>query len=245
MKASPGRAYLKDPEATWWQHLSTLVVRYTALVTNGKDPKARQYIHNTVMKKLDGLENPEFSKEHFGSKTDPQEIEEWKTQLATLEYCDEDDLHHISATTMEWTHKAMARAAGRARKRYLDWAKQAWKESPGKLRRMVTDPKAPRLEDKQPQRTVGDPSTVMNHSADTWRSIWASDSYNAKQITSAYEKAMRLAKEDPLSPIEPQHMQTIAGTANPKKARGVDNTGPIDIQRLPEKGIQELADIYN
>ncbi|CAK0903402.1 unnamed protein product, partial [Prorocentrum cordatum] len=178
-----GRAEgVQDPEATWWQHLSTLVVRYTALVTNGKDPKARQYIHKTVMKKLDDLENPEFPKEHFGSKTDPQEIEEWKAQLATLEYCDEDDLHRISATTMEWTHKAMARAAGRARKRYLDWAKQAWKESPGKLRRMVTDPKAPRLEDKQPQRTVGDPSTVMNHSADTWRSIWASDSYNAKQI---------------------------------------------------------------
>ncbi|CAK0804842.1 unnamed protein product, partial [Prorocentrum cordatum] len=211
MKASPGRAYLKDPEATWWQHLSTLAARYTALVTNGKDPKARQRIQ-TVMKKLDDLENPEFSKEHFGRKTDPQEIEEWKTQLATLERCDEDDLHHISATNMEWTHKAMARAAGRARKRHLDRAKQAWKESPGKLHRMVTDPKAPRLEDKQPQKTVGDPSTVMNHSADTWRSIWASGSYNAKQITSAYEKAMRLAKEDPLSPIEPQHIQAIAGT---------------------------------
>ncbi|CAK0821200.1 unnamed protein product, partial [Prorocentrum cordatum] len=207
MKASPGRAYLKDPEATWWQHLSTLVARYTALVTNGKGPEARQHIHKTVMKKLDDPENPEFPKEHFGSKTDPPEIEEWKAQLATLEYCYEGDLHRISAAAMEWTHKAMARAAGRARKRYLDWAKQAWKESPGKPRRMVADPKAPRLEDKQPQRTVGDPSAVMNHSADTWRSIWASDSYNAKQITSAYEKAMRLAKEDPLSPIEPQHVQ--------------------------------------
>ncbi|CAK0791275.1 unnamed protein product, partial [Prorocentrum cordatum] len=220
MKASPGRAYLKDPEATWWQHLSTLVARYTALVTNGKDPKARQHIPKTVMKKLDDLENPEFSKELFGRKTDPQEIEEWKTQLVTLEYCDVADLHRLSATTMEWSHKAMARAAGRARKRYLDWAKQAWKDSPGKLHRMVTDPKAPRLEDKQPQRTVGDPSTLMNHSADTWRSIWASDSYNAKQIISAYEKAMRLAKEDPLPLIEPQHIQAIVGTANPKKARG-------------------------
>eukprot|EP00959_Pyramimonas_sp_CCMP1952_P347690 7283027-Pyramimonas_sp.AAC.1 len=172
MKASPGRAYLKDPEATWCQHLSTLVVRYSALVTNGKDPEARQHIHRTVMKKLDDLENPEFFKELFGSKTDPQEIQEWKTQLVNLEYCDVADLHHVSATTMEWSHKAMARATGRARKRYLDWAKQAWKDSPGKLHRMVTDPEAPRLEDKQPQRTVGDPSTLMNHFADTWRSIW-------------------------------------------------------------------------
>ncbi|CAK0848477.1 unnamed protein product, partial [Prorocentrum cordatum] len=219
MKASPGRAYLKDPEATWWQHLSTLVARYTALVTNGK--------------------------EHFGRKTDPKGIEEWKTQLVTLEHCGVADLHRICAATMEWTHKAMARAAGRARKRHLDWAKQAWKDSPGKLHRMVTDPKAPRLEDKQPQRTVGDPSTLMNHSADTWRSIWASDSYSAKRIISACEKAMRLAKEHPLLLIEPQHIQAIVGTANPRKARGVDNIGPINIHRLPEKGIQELAEIYN
>eukprot|EP00959_Pyramimonas_sp_CCMP1952_P355836 7452386-Pyramimonas_sp.AAC.1 len=68
------------------------------------------------MKKLDDPENPEFPKEHFGSKTDPPEIEEWKAQLATLEYCYEGDLHRISAAAMEWTHKAMARAAGRARK---------------------------------------------------------------------------------------------------------------------------------
>ncbi|CAK0893103.1 unnamed protein product [Prorocentrum cordatum] len=204
MKASPGRAYLKDPEATCWQHLSTLVARYTALVTNGKGPKARQHIHKT---------------EHFGRITDPQEIEEWKTQLVTLEYCDVADLHRISATTMEWTHKAMARAAGRARKRYLDWAKQAWKDSPVKLHRMVTDHKTPRLEGKQPQRTVGDPSTLMNRSAGTWRSTWASDSYNAKQIISACEKAMRLAKEDHLPLIEPQHIQAIVGTANPKKVQ--------------------------
>eukprot|EP00959_Pyramimonas_sp_CCMP1952_P376897 7894289-Pyramimonas_sp.AAC.1 len=68
------------------------------------------------MKKLDDRENPEFSKELFYRKTDPQEIEEWKTQLVTLEYCDVADRHRVSATTTEWTHKVMARAAGRARK---------------------------------------------------------------------------------------------------------------------------------
>eukprot|EP00959_Pyramimonas_sp_CCMP1952_P304891 6381330-Pyramimonas_sp.AAC.1 len=55
------------------------------------------------MKKLDDLENPEFSKEPFGNKTDPQETGEWKAQLVNLEYCDAADLHRVSATTIEWT----------------------------------------------------------------------------------------------------------------------------------------------
>eukprot|EP00959_Pyramimonas_sp_CCMP1952_P409082 8573087-Pyramimonas_sp.AAC.1 len=84
MRASPGRAYLKDPQATLWQHFSTLILRFTALVKNAKDPKARQQIHRVILDELDDLDNPEAENNHFGTKADPKEIDEWGAQISTL-----------------------------------------------------------------------------------------------------------------------------------------------------------------
>ncbi|CAK0884917.1 unnamed protein product, partial [Prorocentrum cordatum] len=211
------------------ERASTLILRYTALVKNAKDPKARQQIHGTILSKLDDLDNPEAQRNHSGTKTDPKEIDEWKTHISTLEFCDEGDLQYLCATAAVWTHTAMARAAGRARKRYPEWAKLAWKDPPSKLHRTVADPKMHRLDDKMARTTVGDPYLVMSKAADTWRDIWKSDRYNEEQIIDAHERAIMLAKEDPLPIIEPQHIQAVIGVANPMKSRGVDNTGPIDI----------------
>eukprot|EP00959_Pyramimonas_sp_CCMP1952_P161245 3371833-Pyramimonas_sp.AAC.1 len=59
----------------------------------------------------------------------------------------------------------MARAAGRARKRYLDWAKQEWKEAPGKLPSTVADPRMQRLETARGCAADGAPSLAVDAAA--------------------------------------------------------------------------------
>eukprot|EP00959_Pyramimonas_sp_CCMP1952_P306185 6407873-Pyramimonas_sp.AAC.1 len=108
-------------------------------------------------------------KKYFGPKVDPAEAEEWKLQVASQDFCDEHDLDHTCATTQRWQHGATARAAGKARKRHLDWAKRTWKESPGKLHRSVKDPSPPKLETKLHGATFADPRTVMTTAANAWR----------------------------------------------------------------------------
>eukprot|EP00959_Pyramimonas_sp_CCMP1952_P188104 3933457-Pyramimonas_sp.AAC.1 len=65
------------------------------------------------------------------------EVGGWKLQVASLDFCDEGGLRRTCATAERWTNGAIAGAAGRARKRYLDWARRAWKGPPGKLHRAV------------------------------------------------------------------------------------------------------------
>ncbi|CAK0850274.1 unnamed protein product, partial [Prorocentrum cordatum] len=211
MKATPGRAYLMDPEAGWWQHSSTLLIRYTALATNDKDTRTQGQLRRTT-----------------GSMVDPTEANEWKLQVA-LDFCDEGDLHRICATTDRWTNIAMARAAGRSRKRYLDWAKRAWKEPPCTLHRIAAGPSPSKFEAKVKVVTVGSPCTVMNNAAGVWRQIWTTSACDEKQIIQS----------------DLEHVYAAASVADPEKARGGDDIGPLDIQRLPPRGIEKLAAVYN
>ncbi|CAK0825119.1 unnamed protein product, partial [Prorocentrum cordatum] len=175
MKATPGRTYLKDPEAGWWQHFSTLLIRYTGQLRKGTQAKLNQ------------LDSNDSHQDHSGSQVDPMEVDERMRQAASLDFCDEGGLHHFCAATERWANSAMARAAGRARKRYLDGAKRAWKEPPGKLHRIAVGPSPPKFEAKLNGVTVGDPYTVMNRAADVWRQIWTTSSArDEKQIIQAY-----------------------------------------------------------
>ncbi|CAK0897293.1 unnamed protein product, partial [Prorocentrum cordatum] len=233
--------------ATLWlvAAFGALMQRYTALVKNGKGVKARELIARRAQAMLIQIGSDDDRKKYFGPKGDPTEAEGWKLQVASLDFCDEHDLGLICATTQRWQHGAAARAAGRARMRYLDWAKRAWTDPPGKLRAIVKDPSPPKLETELHGVTFADPYTVMNRAASVWRQIWNTSSYDDHQIMQAYLEAMRRAREGPIPCIEPQRIYAVVSVADPKKARGVDNIGPLGIQRLPSNGINQLAQLYN
>ena len=76
MKATPGRNYLKDPDAGWWQHFSTLLIRYASLVMNDKDTDAQHELRKHIQAKLIQLDSDEFHRDHFGPNTDPEEVNE-------------------------------------------------------------------------------------------------------------------------------------------------------------------------
>eukprot|EP00959_Pyramimonas_sp_CCMP1952_P454658 9470248-Pyramimonas_sp.AAC.1 len=58
-------------------------------------------------------------------------------------------------------------------------------------------------------------------------------------------EAMRGARGGPLPCVEPRRIYAVASVADPKKARGVDNMGPLGMQRLPPDGVIQLAQLYN
>ncbi|CAK0848684.1 unnamed protein product, partial [Prorocentrum cordatum] len=213
MMATPGRAHRHDPVASWWQNFGALPQSYAALAKNGRDVKERESIARRAQAMLIQVGRNDDHKKYFGPKGDPTEAEERKLQVAPLDFCDEHDLDHICAITQRGQHGATARAAGRARKRCLDWAKRAWKEPPGKLHRAAKDPGPPKLETKLHGVTFADPYTVMNGAGSAWRQIWTTNSHGEHQIMQAYLEAMRRARGGPLPCIEPQHIYVVVRVA--------------------------------
>ena len=105
--------------------------------------------------------------------------------MTMLESCDGDDLFHLCATTLLWAHRAMGRAAARSRKRFLDGAKTAWKEFPGKLHRAVNEPSPPKLEVVSRCTSKAPPALVMGTAATTWSDIWSAPDYDEGELYQA------------------------------------------------------------
>eukprot|EP00959_Pyramimonas_sp_CCMP1952_P127960 2676102-Pyramimonas_sp.AAC.1 len=66
-KATPVRTCLKDPEAGWWKHISTPIIRYTALVINDKGIRVQGKLRKSIQAKLSQLDSDDFHWGHFGS----------------------------------------------------------------------------------------------------------------------------------------------------------------------------------
>ncbi|CAK0812298.1 unnamed protein product, partial [Prorocentrum cordatum] len=179
MKSTPGRAHLKDPEAAWWPHSSSLIARYTPLAKNAKDVQAKRQRRRIIAAKLDQHDSPNFHAGHFGTEVGPTEVDEWMLHIAPLGFCDEGDLRRTCAATQRWAGRAVARAVGRVARGTSTWLMAGGMEGhPGEA-----DPSGQKLEAKLNGSAVGDPCAVMNWAASSWRQARTANARDERQTT--------------------------------------------------------------
>eukprot|EP00959_Pyramimonas_sp_CCMP1952_P087564 1832243-Pyramimonas_sp.AAC.1 len=165
--------------------------------------------------------------------------------MRTLQTLPDEDVIPIIEISERYQGRAIGQALTKSRKAYQSWAIKMWKEAPRHLHNMVKDPRPETVEKIQQGSSVADPDQIMSNRADEWEKHWADPSVTPDQLLDGIHMVMGRAWQQPLAPLQLQQLDRLPPAISATKAKGIDNIGPLEVQRLPTEGRQEMIDLLN
>eukprot|EP00959_Pyramimonas_sp_CCMP1952_P290324 6072405-Pyramimonas_sp.AAC.1 len=85
----------------------------------------------------------------------------------------------------------------------------------------------------------------MDRRADYWENVWSDSGADPKSILDGLKYVAEQAKREDVHPLELEHLDHLLAKQNPKKSRGIDNLGPLEVQRLLEPGRRQMLEVLN
>ena len=135
------------------------------------------------------------------------------------------------------------------KKKFREWMETASQAGYGPIHKALK-PK-PRLENEMStphNRPTSEPYEFMDKKAERWSAIWNPP---GPMVADTLLKLFQTLKNDIIwnppeeDPILPEQLRAASLQCNNKVGLGVDVTGPMDIQRLPQRGFALLAELLN
>ncbi|CAK0833159.1 unnamed protein product, partial [Prorocentrum cordatum] len=201
VRATPGRAHVRNEQTEWWGQTSTVVIRYVVLRNNAPDPHQaaqRADCARKLIEQLDGVDDVIY----FGKQQDPLEIFAWKGMVANLDLAPVQPLPEVLERIRRWTDLSNERAMMAPRSQFMRWAQDMWATKPGAFHRHVKPAAAPVWESKDPSGTVtSDCQEMLQGLAAEWTAMWTDPVDQPKQMCDMMRKCLDAARVDPLPAI--------------------------------------------
>ena len=242
-RAAPARAHMRDP-LLWWHLTTTIIARYQLM--RRRFAKLEYERLAVKMKELldAATENNLLAK--FTEPDEKQVLDDWTKALADLNEQHIDSLQGLLEIGMRYQARAVGIGLANGRRAFASWVTRMWKQAPGVLHRHVK-PAATRRDEHYGQEgsTYATPCEIMDRRAEYWENIWSDSHADSKSILDGLEYVTAQAKREDVDPLELEDLDRLLAKQNPKKSRGIDNLGPIEVQRLPEPGRKQMLDVLN
>ncbi|CAK0894659.1 unnamed protein product, partial [Prorocentrum cordatum] len=243
-RATPARTHMRDPIVEWWHLATTIIPRYQRM----RRKFAEQDYKRMAIKMQELLhiatENNFFDK--YNDPEDKRTLEEWTKAITDLDGQNIDSLQALLEFGLRFQARAVGTGLANGRRAFASWVTRMWKQAPGALHRHVKPATTRRDEHFSDEgNTYATPCEIMDRRADFWENIWSDPSSDHKSILDGLKFVTEQAKREDVHPIELEHLDHLLAKQNPKKARGVDNLGPLEVQRLPEPGRRQMVELLN
>ncbi|CAK0892726.1 unnamed protein product, partial [Prorocentrum cordatum] len=182
----------------------------------------------------------------YNDPEDKRTLEEWTKAITDLDGQNIDSLQALLEIGLRFQARAVGTGLANGRRAFASWVTRMWKQAPGALHRHVKPATTRRDEHFSHEgSTYATPCEIMDRRADFWENIWSDPSSDHKSILDGLKYVTEQAKREDVHPIELEHLDHLLAKQNPKKARGIDNLGPLEVQRLPEPGRRQMVEVLN
>ncbi|CAK0892082.1 unnamed protein product, partial [Prorocentrum cordatum] len=231
---TPGRAHTVDAGVELWSTLTTLAIRARALVANNTDSDQLDYVLGDLEQRRDTIADEGHRARYFGNALSA-ELEEWRHAKDALLASIGDDFHLMSSSDLigaldpfievseRWASRALGRSHAKARRGFIEWAKESWKSKAGVVHRHVREPQAQQTEALLRDTAVADPSTIMRVKTEVWEKARSDPEFDEGKVLQDLGGLRAHAAEEPLEPITLERLDVAPSRTSPKKAKGIDN----------------------
>ena len=103
----------------------------------------------------------------------------------------------------------------------------------------------PRDEHSEGATAYASPDVIMDRRADEWEAAWNDPAVTRAYLLQGVELVLAAAREEAIDPIDFADLVSMLPRLSRSKAKGIDNIGPIEVQRLPEDARLELVQLLN
>ncbi|CAK0882815.1 unnamed protein product, partial [Prorocentrum cordatum] len=243
-RAAPARAHMRDPMLEWWHLATTIIARYQLMRRKFAE---QDYVRMANMMKelLDAATENNFLAKYAGPD-DKRVLDDWTKAIADLNGQHIDALQGLLEIGLRFQARAVGIGLANGRRAFASWVTRMWKQAPGALHRHVK-PAATRRDEHcgDEGSTYATPCEIMDRRADYWENVWSDSSADPKSILDGLKYVAEQAKREDVHPLELEHLDHLLAKQNPKKSRGIDNLGPLEVQRLLEPGRRQMLEVLN
>ncbi|CAK0808398.1 unnamed protein product, partial [Prorocentrum cordatum] len=207
---TPGRAHSVDAGVELWSTPTALAIRARALVANNTDSDQLDYALGDFEQRCDTIADEGHRAKYVGNALSV-ELDEWRHAKDALLESIGDDFELMSSSDLigalepfievseRWACRALGRSHAKARRGFIEWAKESWKPKAGVIYRHVREPQAQQTEVLLRGTAAADPS---------YR-IWVT---SVRELLRAH-----------MEPITLERLDVVLTRASSKKAKGIDN----------------------